>query len=74
MLASEQNFSDQNILREIVVKLNEFRVAIVDAINDSTALEAQNVAEFEQRVAQLNAEFADFQRGIAQSTIDLNAT
>lgn len=41
-------------------KLNEFRNAIVDAINDSAALEAENVAEFNDRVAQLNREFAEF--------------
>jgi hypothetical protein len=74
LLASEQNFSDQGMLKEIVNKLNEFRVAIVDAINDNAALEAEHVVEYNERVVQLNSEFAEFGRGIASATVDLNAT
>ncbi|KAM3137389.1 hypothetical protein pb186bvf_010569 [Paramecium bursaria] len=73
-LAAEQNFSDQGIIRSIVDNLNEFRNAVVDAINDTTAQEAVNLAEFEERVEQLNAEFAEFGRQISKVNIDLVAT
>jgi len=72
-LAAAQNFSDQGLLGEIVTKLNEFRNAVVDALNALTATEAENVAAFEERVDSLNAEFAEFQRTIAAVTVDLTA-
>jgi hypothetical protein len=72
-LAAEQNFSDQGIIGEIVNKLNEFRNQVVQALNDLTATEADNVADFEERVAALDAEYAEFQRGINQANIDLTA-
>ena len=72
-LAASQNFSDQGLLGEIVSKLNEFRTAVVDALNDLTATEADNVAAFEERVDSLNAEYAEFQRTIAAVTVDLTA-
>jgi uncharacterized protein with GYD domain len=53
------------MLGEIVNKLNEFRTAVVDALNDLTATEAENVKDFEERVDALNAEFAEFGRIIA---------
>jgi len=40
--------------------LNEFRVAVVDALNALTAAEADNLAEYEERVAALDAEYAEF--------------
>jgi hypothetical protein len=40
--------------------LNEFRTAVVDALNALTATEAENVAAFEERVDALNAEHAEF--------------
>jgi len=43
-----------------VNKLNEFRSSVVDALNALTATEAENVAAYEERVAALNAEYADF--------------
>lgn len=59
-LAAGQNFSNQEQLGEIVVKLNEFRNAVVDALNDLSATEAENVAAHEERVDALNAEHAEF--------------
>lgn len=53
--------------------MNEFRSAVVDALNDLTATEAENVAAFEERVEDLNAEFASFGRQIATVTVDLTA-
>lgn len=47
-LASNQNFSNQNILGSIVDALNEFRNAVVDSINELTANEAIAVAEHEE--------------------------
>lgn len=73
-LASEQNFSDQNIIGEIVTKLNEFRVSVVDAINATTALEQEKIQEHADRVQQLDLEHAEFQRDLNQaSNIDLVA-
>lgn len=40
-LAAEQNFSNQGIIQQIVDSLNEFRNAVVDAINAATAHEAE---------------------------------
>jgi len=36
-LASQQNFSDQGVLGEIVNQLQDFRTEVVDAINRLTA-------------------------------------
>ena len=72
-LASEQNFADQDSLREIVNLLNEFRNAVVDAINDATLREQDEQEEYEEHVDQLNAEYAEFQRGINQKNQDLTA-
>ncbi|KAM3144293.1 hypothetical protein pb186bvf_003457 [Paramecium bursaria] len=73
-LASNQNFSDQSVIGSIVNALNEFRNAVVDSLNDLTAQEAQNQEDFEERVDQLNAEHAEFQRQINAVNIDLTAT
>jgi len=73
-LASNQNFSDQGIIGSIVDALNEFRVEVVNALNELTANEAQAVADFEARVEQLDAEYAEFQRAINKTNIDLVAT
>lgn len=85
-LASNQNFSDQGIIGSIVDALNEFRVEVVNALNEVidiitiihlfklTANEAQAVADFEARVEQLDAEYAEFQRAINKTNIDLVAT
>ena len=53
--------------------MNEFRTAVVDALNALTATEAENVTAHEERVDALNAEFAEFQRSIAAVTVDLTA-
>lgn len=58
----------------IVSKLNEFRSSVVDAINAATQDEALAVEEFADRVAQLDAEFAEFGRKIVKHTMDLTAT
>jgi hypothetical protein len=42
--------------------MNEFRNAVVDAINQATADEAANQADHEARVEQLDAEHAEFGR------------
>lgn len=73
-LAAEQNFSDQGIIGQIVNALNEFRNAVVDAINDATAQEAVNVAEFEERIQQLDDEYAEFQKQINRVNVDVTAT
>ncbi|CAD8182504.1 unnamed protein product [Paramecium pentaurelia] len=73
-LANEQNFSNQDIVGTILDKLNEFRNAVVDAINDATALEAENQQEFEERVEQLDHEFSEFGKQISKITVDLEAT
>jgi len=59
-LASNQNFADQDSLRSIVEALNEFRNAVVDSLNDLTLREQQDEQDFEERVEQLDAEFAEF--------------
>jgi TolA-binding protein len=72
-LASNQNFSDQNIVGQIVTALNEFRNAVIDSLNDLTAQEAANVQEFEERCVQLDLEHAEFQRQINDTNMDLTA-
>lgn len=42
--------------------MNEFRNSVVDAINASIALENDRLKEFNERVDQLNSEFAEFGR------------
>ncbi|CAD8125241.1 unnamed protein product [Paramecium sonneborni] len=73
-LASNQNFSDQGVLKQIVDVLNEFRNAIVDSINDFSLQEVQDQENFEARIVQLDAEFAEFQRQINAVNVDLTAT
>ncbi|CAK92033.1 unnamed protein product (macronuclear) [Paramecium tetraurelia] len=73
-LASNQNFSDQGVLTQIVNTLNEFRNAIVDSINDLSLQEVQDQENFEARIVQLNAEFAEFQKQINALNVDLTAT
>lgn len=58
-LASKQT-ADQESLRSIVNALNDFRSAVVDNLNDLTLREQDDQAEFEERVDQLDAEYADF--------------
>ncbi|CAD8187829.1 unnamed protein product [Paramecium pentaurelia] len=73
-LASNQNFSDQGVLSQIVNVLNEFRNAIVDSINDYSLQEVQDQENFEARIVQLDAEFAEFQKQINALNVDLTAT
>ncbi|CAD8049227.1 unnamed protein product [Paramecium primaurelia] len=73
-LASNQNFSNQDVLKSIVDALNDFRNAVVDQINDLTAQEAQDVADHEAYLEQLDSEFAEFGRQIDRATVDLTAT
>ncbi|CAK61287.1 unnamed protein product (macronuclear) [Paramecium tetraurelia] len=68
-LASNQNFSDQGIISQIVNALNEFRNAIVDSINDQTLAEA--VAR--DQLNQID-EHIEFQRQINAVNVDLTAT
>lgn len=72
-LASNQNFSNQDILGQIVNALNEFRNAVVDSINDLTAQEAQDQEDHEEYLAQLDDEHAEFQRQINRTNVDLTA-
>ncbi|CAD8055795.1 unnamed protein product [Paramecium sonneborni] len=73
-LASNQNFSNQDVLKSIVDALNDFRNAVVDQINDLTAQEAQDVVDHEAYLEQLDTEFAEFGRQIDRATVDLTAT
>ncbi|CAD8083072.1 unnamed protein product [Paramecium sonneborni] len=73
-LASNQNFSDQGIIGQIVDALNEFRNAVVDSINAQTAAEAQAQADHEEYLEQLDSEYAEFQRQINRVNVDLTAT
>lgn len=73
-LASNQNFSDQSVLGTIVNALNEFRNQIVDAMNALTAQEAENEVAFQERIEQLDSEYAEFQRQINAVNVDLTAT
>ncbi|KAM3145435.1 hypothetical protein pb186bvf_002479 [Paramecium bursaria] len=72
-LASNQNFSDQGIIGSIVDALNDFRNAVVQALNDLTAQEAQNVLDHEEYLEQLDSEYAEFQRQINDTNINLTA-
>ncbi|KAM3147408.1 hypothetical protein pb186bvf_000659 [Paramecium bursaria] len=73
-LANQQNFTDQGIVQTIIDKLNEFRNQVVQALNDATAQEVQNLADFEARIHQLDQEFQEFASQITRITIDLDAT
>jgi len=72
-LAASQNFADQDSLRQIVEALNDFRNAVVDSLNDLTLREQQDQEDFEERVDQLDAEYAEFQRAINNLNYDLTA-
>ncbi|CAK56445.1 unnamed protein product (macronuclear) [Paramecium tetraurelia] len=73
-LASNQNFSNQDVLKSIVDALNDFRNAVVDQINELTAQEAQDVIDHEAYLEQLDDEFSEFGRQIDRATVDLTAT
>lgn len=73
-LAASQNFSNQGVLQQIVEALNEFRNECVNAINELSAQEADAVAAFEERVQQLNIEYAEFQAQLNDANVDMNAT
>lgn len=73
-LASQQNFADQDSLRQIVDALNDFRVAVVDSLNDLTLHEQEAQEDYEDYVDQLEAEHAEFQRQVNRTSQDLDAT
>jgi hypothetical protein len=73
-LALNQNFSDQGVLGQIVNALNEFRNEVVDAVNAATLAESEAQAEYEERVVQLDLEYAEFQAQLNDQNIDLTAT
>jgi predicted phage tail protein len=73
-LALNQNFSDQGVLGQIVNALNEFRNEVVDAVNAATLAESEAQAEYEERVVQLDLEYAEFQAQVNDANIDLTAT
>lgn len=61
-LASNQNFADQDTLRQIVEALNDFRNEVVDSLNDLTLSEQEAQEDYEAYVDQLESEYAEFQR------------
>ncbi|CAD8147173.1 unnamed protein product [Paramecium octaurelia] len=73
-IALNQNFADQEILKQIVDALNEFRNQIVEAMNDLTKQEQLNQQEFLERLDQLDFEHLEFQKQINQAQVDLDAT
>ena len=73
-LASNQNFSNQDIVKSIVDALNEFRNEVVSSLNSLTNSEAEAVVEFEERCDQLDAEHSAFGRQIVDITVHLTAT
>jgi hypothetical protein len=62
------------VLGQIVTALNEFRNDIVDAVNAATLAETEAQADFEERVIQLDLEYAEFQEQMNDCNIDLTAT
>ena len=72
-LASNQNFADQDSLRQIVDALNDFRTEVVDSLNDLTLSEQEAQEDYEEYVDQLEAEYAEFQRQINSLNQDLDA-
>lgn len=73
-LASNQNFSDQDIVKTIVDALSEFRNEVVTSLNELTNGEALAVEEFIERCDQLDREHAEFGRQIVDITVHLTAT
>ncbi|CAD8181678.1 unnamed protein product [Paramecium pentaurelia] len=63
-LATEQNFTDQGSVQQLVKIFNELRVQFVDTLNQETADESAAETKFAERVAQLEKEFAEFQRAV----------
>ena len=61
-LASNQNFSNQDIVKAIADALNEFRNEVVNSLNDLSANEKASEAEFLERCDQLDSELAAFGR------------
>ncbi|CAD8132718.1 unnamed protein product [Paramecium pentaurelia] len=72
-LATEQNFSDQGSLQQLVKIFNELRVQFVDSLNQETADENAAETKFAERVAQLEKEFAEFQRAVMIKNSELAA-
>ncbi|CAD8096912.1 unnamed protein product [Paramecium sonneborni] len=73
-IAINQNFADQDILKQIIDALNEFRNSIVEAMNDLSKQEQINQQEFLERLDQLEDEHHEFQKQISQAQVDLDAT
>ncbi|CAD8177293.1 unnamed protein product [Paramecium pentaurelia] len=69
----DSNFADQGALRDIVVAFNNLRVELVDSLNQITADEADQVAEFNAQVIQLNQEHAEFQRAVVVKNAEIEA-
>ncbi|CAD8154630.1 unnamed protein product [Paramecium pentaurelia] len=72
-LATEQNFTDQGSVQQLVKIFNELRVQFVDSLNQETADESQAETKYTERVAQLEKEFAEFQRSVLIKNSELAA-
>lgn len=59
-IASQQNFSEQGVVADLLKQFNELRKNLVDSLNQETADEATAAKEFEDRVKQLNSELVEF--------------
>ena len=73
-MATEQNFANQDTLKEIVVNFNLLRVNLVDQVNQETSEEAVFAADFVARVAQLEKEHIEFQRLVMLRNAELTRT
>ncbi|CAD8089708.1 unnamed protein product [Paramecium sonneborni] len=72
-LATEQNFADQGSVQQLVKIFNELRVQFVDSLNQETADESSAEIKHTERVAQLEKEFAEFQRSVLIKNSELTA-
>lgn len=67
-LASQQNFSDQNLVKQLIDQFNTLRVNLVDSLNQEQADETATQKQFDDRVKSLNGEFVELQRQAKEAT------
>ncbi|CAD8064784.1 unnamed protein product [Paramecium primaurelia] len=72
-LATEQNFTDQGSVQQLVKIFNELRIQFVDSLNQETLNESQAETKYTERIAQLEKEFAEFQRSVLIKNSELVA-
>jgi phosphoglycolate phosphatase-like HAD superfamily hydrolase len=73
LISLVKNFSDQDSVKKIRDMLSDLRKTLVDQKNQEQAEEDEHIKEFEDRVAALNKEYAEFQRQVNEATYMLNA-